>query len=1595
MRRCNTGTDTYNHKSPNRVEKLDPLLEIEFSEEYSEEESKNSSEEESKNSSEEESKKSSEEESKESMSSLSAKDSTTVQAGSQHQAQLISIFFKQVDQQAQSFSNENAKKMIENPLLAKHPSLGMYHFELFRSIIRKQILRLRFTKILQIGLEDNLIGINKGYAKKDQPFVLSINNCSTICILPQKSIFYWVWDTYLMLYLIYTTLNVIISIIVGGYYENSIIYTILVVMEITYCLDILMSFFRIPYGYKGDKSDITLKIITNDYLKSIFILDLLSIADLCYMTSVYVSLLKLFRFCHLRRYIQTSAIMTKSLIMKFKPRAKKHKIKAITNLIIETIYSLYFALHIMTIGMILTYGQELVREEDAYTIQTGIEDEASNIGNTLHTGPGRVQQTPSDGAASHQNAFVVYAKFMYFLTTTLTTTGFGDIGTKKELHENNSNVYFYLMLITCEFIGVIFFGLFISRMKLICYLYSEEETVEMHKEEQFDIQLLNLDRQVKYTNFNRNQKKQDRSLMLKYRDIWIFRNKLDFMNSFESKFYYFLSPIFKEKIDHHLLTQYKKYFGVFFKPLGEKTAFSIIKKLEPLLFTKGDFLIKKDSQSPGLYLIRKGIVGIAHWNCNDINLIYYTSGGFCGENFIISDDFLCEYDIIVRSEQLEVLRITKPDILEILKYDQDGKRILRNYVLMRSINTHYRFTKINKLITQKISTLKKHRKRLSVVCKDFNSEHLSTVVGGKQISNGMKQIKNNEKHKSGYDVWSIDKNKKQSQKNTGQKIFQDQFDTAENPYDNTYYNPKYEKLGLNKKVGYQTNQSEHFNILGLHLQIGEMEEEIQFLLKVIGGDNMLEIFQAKIDEEMKHQPEYGELKKKNTELERSKPKQEETRMDTLKQNGLSNFVSYSVKSMRSIQEGGDNERQDNFVRKKDMKCLKKVKHNVSKNNNEDDLSVFSKINDPKSKAPVIDKFADREMSPGLKCRSSVFYKDDYKSPDLRQQMRMNAMSLNIKNSKPKLSMTSSMRSVTSFRTDGRQRRTSIAPGKQLFRENTEVVHEGSVYGRENIKGDNDVIKKSVYTESNCKLIRRSIRQLVPSIDGRRGLVFGNNPVVNNESIFTSLSNKIEIKDDFQGLGDVVKDFRGAKVDKKSRKRESNELIANLTNTLAIGQSDPGISILSDDRALIVPKVISLSERLMQQGTKNTKFLPGSNISSFGKSISKTFVPLSGFKKLENKNSVSVYNISASKSDTDEQKNSDSDDSSFSNDDCSLSNDNEFKKKKHVRSNVSISQVNGENSSSKHGKNPMKKHIGSNVSISQINDENSSSKPGQNPMKLDLSIANENLSASESSSNKNSDEFRKRENSLSSKFSDCHSNNSLKIVKSKNRLENNKKNINKQPSIATFKKSKSSRSTNRNKSSDDFKVNPQIKKLIATPIQPNLQSLQCISKYIDREEEKNQPDELSKKFRDDFAVFCLSKISRSKPIVCANEENMDKASQKSDDNKKEESLESSFENYSDNDSVNSDHHILENKKPDLLRVNIDDLFYEDEYDNEDKVDQNFDAKMYQQTANIGSVMNHLEGKQLKIVRRSYQLKETIIDELDGLYQQVQKESEDLV
>lgn len=105
---------------------------------------------------------------------------------------------------------------------------------------------------------------------------------------------------------------------------------------------------------------------------------------------------------------------------------------------------------------------------------------------------------------------------------------------------------------------------------------------------------------------------------------------------------------------------------------------------------------------------------------SSIPILEYGQNSFLGEGFVLDEDILEEFDHRVSSPVLNILFVGKETVLEALKEDAEGKKILQQFALTRIVNHRFSQMRCNKKCIEEIKDIDQTKNCLEMLKQSKN-----------------------------------------------------------------------------------------------------------------------------------------------------------------------------------------------------------------------------------------------------------------------------------------------------------------------------------------------------------------------------------------------------------------------------------------------------------------------------------------------------------------------------------------------------------------------------------------------------------------------------------------------------------------------------------------------------------------------------------------------------------------------------------------------------------------------------------------------------------------------------------------------------------
>ena len=267
-------------------------------------------------------------------------------------------------------------------------------------------------------------------------------------------------------------------------------------------------------------------------------------------------------------------------------------------------------------------------------------------------------ETTYVGNASLNNE-QIYVKTLYYVITTISTVGYGDISPK------TSKEIAFVMFI--QFLGVVIFAYLTGNITSILMNLNQREKILSEKEINLDKWFLDMNSHHKYkipTELHKNIKdyflyywENDHSSLLTDTNF-LMRMPLKLRNEF-------LEYLFSDEIKH---------FNVFFDELDNQLKYSMMLSMYPRIIEEKAKSIKAGVEVEDVFIIRRGRVTLSY---DQVSFLLLGEKSFFGEEYVLFNK-IPKIDFIADEGGLECFCIKKPKYLELLqKFPLSMEKLLK------------------------------------------------------------------------------------------------------------------------------------------------------------------------------------------------------------------------------------------------------------------------------------------------------------------------------------------------------------------------------------------------------------------------------------------------------------------------------------------------------------------------------------------------------------------------------------------------------------------------------------------------------------------------------------------------------------------------------------------------------------------------------------------------------------------------------------------------------------------------------------------------------------------------------------------------------
>ena len=282
--------------------------------------------------------------------------------------------------------------------------------------------------------------------------------------------------------------------------------------------------------------------------------------------------------------------------------------------------------------------------------------------------------------------FTVYIACLHFITTTITTVGYGE--------NNITNALPQIITIALMFSGIVFYGYLFRQMMNVLKLMSTFKETLANREEDRDAWILNREKgnDSGKTFFSKKSEK-----------IFNFAQDYDIPGIFAHEFYELLPPNYKEQSYEGPLDLIKSTFYFFFKLIDYQKTNQLFHFMIPKQYLKGAVIIEKQQPSPGLWFIVSGSVIATHSDSNQIELVEYGKGSYFGDVCLINE--VSDRFMVAGEDDLQCLFLSYQNFIDIMLKETESMKRLRSMYLFRAASIKVEETKFLDIIRDVVENI--------------------------------------------------------------------------------------------------------------------------------------------------------------------------------------------------------------------------------------------------------------------------------------------------------------------------------------------------------------------------------------------------------------------------------------------------------------------------------------------------------------------------------------------------------------------------------------------------------------------------------------------------------------------------------------------------------------------------------------------------------------------------------------------------------------------------------------------------------------------------------------------------------------------------
>ena len=337
-------------------------------------------------------------------------------------------------------------------------------------------------------------------------------------------------------------------------------------VDTVFAIDMILNFFKLNENQKESE----MKQYRLDYMKGLFIVDCVACLPGLITLETRFNVAKLARFVHWNRFFAQLNLLFEKILMSWLGYTRQ-KVEEYVDFI-QLEFGVLLCTHIMAIIWI---G---IGKQEGGWVQIFIENARTEFEN------------PSLGIENYR--IEIYANAFYFILTTITTVGYGDIS------GSTTPEYIYSMCV--EFIGLTFFSMLTGTISTMFSGDQSFESLINARMEELDLWLLRLE------NCNKQEKipnKLYHSIKEFIQDAFVYDFNL-IIEEFD--FYNELPATIQNQISESLFKTFKNHFNSFFLNTDMGFQHQLIVSMYCRIYEPGKTIVSHGQKFTEMYFISKG-----------------------------------------------------------------------------------------------------------------------------------------------------------------------------------------------------------------------------------------------------------------------------------------------------------------------------------------------------------------------------------------------------------------------------------------------------------------------------------------------------------------------------------------------------------------------------------------------------------------------------------------------------------------------------------------------------------------------------------------------------------------------------------------------------------------------------------------------------------------------------------------------------------------------------------------------------------------------------------------------------------------------------